>query len=121
MPIFNRKQTKAQVKNAEINIDKAKLQLKTIENEVYQKVENGWQNLNSAQEQLAAAEVAQTAAEESYRLAQKRYDLGALSTADLIVSQNLYTNTQENYLQAKYLSILYYQLMEFYQGNEIKL
>ncbi|AYN68414.1 TolC family protein [Euzebyella marina] len=121
LPIFNRKQTKAQVKNAEINIDKAKLQLKTIENEVYQKVENGWQNLNSAQEQLAAAEVAQTAAEESYRLAQKRYDLGALSTADLIVSQNLYTNTQENYLQAKYLSILYYQLMEFYQGNEIKL
>ncbi|SHJ37423.1 TolC family protein [Pseudozobellia thermophila] len=121
IPIFNRNQTKAQVQSAQINIEKAKLQLKSVENEVYQKVESGWQNLVSAQEQMAAAKASQDAAEESYRLAQKKYDLGALSTTDLILSQNTYANAQENYLQAKYMTILYHQLLEFYQGNEIKL
>jgi outer membrane protein len=75
----------------------------------------------SAQEQLVAAEASQTAAEQSYNLAQKKYELGGLSTTDLVISQNTYTNAQQNYLQAKYLSILYHQLLQFYQGNSIKL
>lgn len=121
IPIFNRNQTKAEVQSAQVNIEKAKLQLKSVENEVYQKVESGWQNLISAQEQMAAAMASQKAAEESYKLAQKKYELGGLSTTDLILSQNAYANAKENYMQAKYLTILYHQLLEFYQGNEIKL
>lgn len=31
------------------------------------------------------------------------------------------TNAHQNYLQAKYLNILYHQLLQFYQGNDIKL
>ena len=38
---------------------------------------------------MQAAVVARNAAEESYKLAQKQYELGALSTTDLVVSQNL--------------------------------
>jgi len=38
-----------------------------------------------------------------------------------VISQNTYTNAQQNYLQAKYLNILYQQLLQFYQGNDIKL
>jgi len=54
-------------------------------------------------------------------LAQRKYELNALSTTDLVISQNTYTNAKLNYLQAKYLSILYNELLDFYQGNEIKL
>ncbi len=121
IPIFNRNQTKAQVKRAEINIDKSKLQLASTEKEIFKKIETAWQNSVSAQEQLLVAESSRDAAQESYKLAQKTYELGALSTTDLVVSQNTYTNTEQNYIQAKYLSILYYQLLQFYQGNEIKL
>ena len=121
IPIFNRNQTKAQVKRAEINIDKSKLQLASTGKEIFKKIETAWQNSVSAQEQLLAAESSRNAALESYKLAQKKYELGALSTTDLVVSQNTYTNAEQNYIQAKYLSILYYQLLQFYQGNEIKL
>ena len=75
----------------------------------------------SSQEQLIAAEASMEAAEQSYKLAQKKYELGGLSTADLVISQNTYTNTQQDYIQAKYLNILYHQLLEFYQGNTITL
>jgi outer membrane protein len=121
IPIFNRNQTKAAVKTATINIEKAEIQKQLTEKDVYKKVETAYQNALSAQEQVIASEASKTAAEQSYILAQKKYELGGLSTTDLVISQNTYTNTQQNYLQAKYLNILYHQLLQFYQGNDIKL
>ena len=121
IPIFNRNATKAAVQSAQINIEKAQISQQLVEKEVYKKVETAYQNAVSAQEQLIAAEASQTAAEQSYKLAQKKYELGGLSTTDLVISQNTFTNAQQNYLQAKYLSILYHQLLQFYQGNTIKL
>ncbi len=121
VPIFNRNRTKAQVENAKIDIEIAELALVQEEKDLYQKIETAWQNATAAQSQMQAADVARNAASESYRLAQKQYELGALSTTDLVISQNTYTNTEQNYLQAKYLSLLYTQLLQFYQGNDIKL
>ncbi|MBU2946510.1 TolC family protein [Zobellia uliginosa] len=121
IPIFNRNQTKSAVQIATFNIEKAEIQKQTVEKEVIKKVETAYQNALSSQEQLVAAEASQDAAEQSYNLAQKKYELGDLSTTDLVVSQNTYTNAQQNYLQSKYLNILYHQLLQFYQGNEIKL
>ena len=121
IPIFNRNQTKAAVQTATINIEKAQIQKQTTEKEVYKKVETAYQNALSAQEQVIASEASKIASEQSYKLAQKKYELGALSTTDLVISQNTYTNAQQNYLQAKYLNILYHQLLQFYQGNDIKL
>ena len=121
IPIFNRNQTKAAVQSAEINIEKAQINQQLVEKEVYKKVETAYQNAISTQEQMVAALASKEAAEQSYVLAQKKYELGALSTTDLVISQNTYTNAQQNYLQAKYLNILYQQLLQFYQGNDIKL
>ncbi|MEP2058915.1 MAG: TolC family protein [Maribacter litoralis] len=121
IPIFNRNQTKSAVQIASFNIEKAEIQKQTVEKEVIKKVETAYQNALSSQEQLIASEVSKEAAEQSYNLAQKKYELGDLSTTDLVISQNTYTNAQQNYLQSKYLNILYHQLLQFYQGNEIKL
>ncbi|WP_339661762.1 TolC family protein [uncultured Polaribacter sp.] len=121
IPIFNRNQTKAAVKTATFNIEKAEIQKQTTEKEIYKKIETAYQNALSAQEQVIAAEASKIAAQQSYKLAQKKYELGDLSTTDLVISQNTYTNAQQNYVQAKYLTILYHQLVQFYQGNDIKL
>ncbi|WP_372936063.1 TolC family protein [Seonamhaeicola sp.] len=121
IPIFNSFQTKAEVQKAKIAIDQSKLEIISLQKDIYKNVATAYQNALSSQEQLEAAKSASKAAEESYKLAQKKYDLGALSTTDLVVSQNTFTNAQLNYLQAKYLNILYNQLLQFYQGNAITL
>ena len=121
IPIFNKNQTKAAVQTAKINIEKAEIQKQSTQKEVYQKIETAYQNTLSAQEQLVAADASKVAAEQSYKLALKKYELGDLSTTDLVINQNTFTNAQQNYLQAKYLNILYHQLLQFYQGNDIKL
>jgi len=121
IPIFNKNITKSAVKTASINIEKAEIQKQTTEKQIYKKIETAYQNAMSAQEQVVASEASKIAAEQSYQLAQKKYELGDLSTTDLVISQNTYTNAQQTYLQAKYLNILYHQLLQFYQGNKIKL
>ncbi|MGY5353786.1 TolC family protein [Wenyingzhuangia sp. IMCC45467] len=121
IPIFNRNQTKVKIKNAQITIEKSELEYNTAKKELYKKIETAWQNTLSSQEQLLAATSARTAAKESYKLAQKKHELNALSTIDLIIAQNNYTTAEQNYIQAKYLNILYNQLLQFYQGNEIKI
>lgn len=121
IPLFNRNQTKSAIKTARINIEKAELEKQKATKEIYKNIETAYQNALSAQEQVIASRVSTEAAKESYKLAQKKYELGELSATDLVISQNTLTNTQQNYLQAKYLNILYYQLLQFYQGNEIKL
>ena len=121
IPIFNRNQTKSAVKTAFINIEKAQIQKQSTEKDIYKKVETAYHNALSAQEQVLAALASKEAAAQSYKLAQKKYELGNLSTTDLVISQNAFTNAQQNYLQSKYLNILYHQLLQFYQGNSIKL
>jgi outer membrane protein len=121
VPIFNRNQTKAATQTAKLNIEKAEIQKQQIKKDIYKKVEKAYQNALSSQEQVIAAEASQIAAEESFKLAQKSYELGSLSTTDLVISQNTFINAQQNYLQAKYLNVLYHQLLQFYQGNDIKL
>ena len=121
VPIFNRNETKSTINTATINIQKAEIQQQVSEKEIYKKIEIAYQNAISSQEQVIAADAAKKAAEQSFKLAQKKYELAALSTTDLVISQTTFMNAKQNYLQAKYLNILYHQLLQFYQGNEIKL
>lgn len=121
IPIFSKYQNKAQVANAKINIEKSKIEYQTTQKNLYKKIETAWQSAKASLEQVEQALAAKDAAKESYLLAQKKYELNALNTSDLIVSQNTYTAAEQNYYQAKYLSILYTQLLQFYQTNEIKL
>lgn len=121
IPIFNRKATKSAVKIANINIEKAEIQKLNKEKNLYKQIDQAYQNAMSAKEQVDAAKSSQEAAEQSFKLATEKYKLGGISTTDLVVSQNTFANAQQTYLQAKYMNILYYQLLQYYQGKELKL
>jgi outer membrane protein len=121
VPIFDRFQTKYTIKNAELNIEKAKNNVSIAQKATYQKVESAWQSAVMAQGQTENASNAKEAAKLSYELGQKKYAQGAASISDLMISQNNYLNAEQSYLQAKYLEILYIKLLDFYEGNEIKL
>lgn len=121
IPIFDRNVTKAKIQNAKINIQKAQLSLSSTNKELFKKIETAWQNAFTNLSEMKAAQAASDAAKTAYDLAQRQFDLGGLSSTDLLVSQNTYISTQQKYLQTKYSGILYYLLLQFYQGNPIKL
>lgn len=121
IPIFNNLRTRASVQNAQIAIRSAELDVLTEKKELYRKIENAHQSAIGSQSEMEAASAQVDAAKEAYDLTQQQFDLGLVNTVDLLINQNEYLTAQQKYLQTKYNTILYYLLLQFYQGNEIKL
>ncbi|RZJ67650.1 MAG: TolC family protein [Flavobacterium sp.] len=119
IPIFSNYKNKASVANAKIDIEKSKIAAVSESKQLYLKIESAWQNATSAQSQLDAATALRSSSKLAYEMAQKKATAGALSSPDLIVSKNTYLSAEQQYLQAKFSMALYYQLLQFYQGNEI--
>ncbi len=121
VPIFDRKQTSTQVQTALIGIQKAQLAQSTIDKTLYRTIETAWQSASSSLLEANAAQVVSEASKTAYDQARQQYDLGAINATDVLISKNNYINAEQQYLQARYSSILYYNLLQFYLGNEIKI
>jgi outer membrane protein len=119
IPIFNNYKTKASVQQAQIAIRSSELSLLAEKKEIYQKIETAHQSLVAALSEMEAIEVQMEAAQTSYELSKQQYDLGLVNTVDMLISQNNYLTAQQRFIQSKYTTILYDQLLKFYQGKVI--
>jgi outer membrane protein len=121
IPIFSNYKNKAAVEKAKINVELSKLSTQSETKQLYLKVESAWQNAVSVQSEMKAAEALRNSSKQAYEMALKKSELGSLSATDLLVSKNTYLSAEQKYLQTKLSNALYYQLLQFYQGNDIKL
>ncbi len=121
IPIFNRLQTKTSVQNARIATQRTTLQASAVRKELYNNIENAYQRAVAAHSEMEALKAKLTAAEENYRLTKKQHDFGVVSATDLVVNQNTWITTRQQYLQTKYRAVLYVLLLKFYEGSPITL
>jgi outer membrane protein len=121
IPIFSNYKNKASVEKAKISIEQSKYTAQSEAKQLYLKVESVWQNAVSAQSGMEAALALRNSSRQAYEMAGKKAALGTLNPTELLVSQNTYLSAEQKYLQTKFSAALYYQLLQFYQGNEIKL
>lgn len=121
IPVFSKFENKYNVQKAKIEWEKSNLNIVSAEKTLYKELESLQQNAEASQQQITASKTARDAALQSFQLAQKQYELGALSSADLVITQNTYTNAELTYIQSKYQSVLYKLLLDYYQGNDLKL
>ncbi len=121
IPIFSKYQNKAKIDNAKIDIESSKLSVVSENKQLYLKIESAWQNAVSSQSQTEAAIALRNSSKLAYEMSIKKAELGALSSTDLLVSKNTYLNAEQTYLQSKLSLALYYQLLQFYQGNQIQI
>ncbi len=116
---FRKTKNKSNVKLAKFTQQQAVLEEQQAEKELYAKIETAWQNAATHQAQQAASRTARDNAKLAYDLAVKKHEFGGLTNTELLVSQNAYLSAEQTYLQNKYMSALYVQLLNFYQGKEI--
>lgn len=116
IPILDRKVTKTNTEMAKIAIDQAKLSLQDTKTTLAQSVEQAYINLENAQNQFSAAVVQLNYAEENFRIAEQQLKIGVFNLVDYLQQKNLYVQAQQQYLQAKYSSILYEKIYNFYLG-----
>ena len=117
IPIFSKKQNDTNVKLAKIEIEQNKLDKISAQKNMYSSIETAWQNAVANQAQQKSSKTARDNAKLSYELANKKYEFGGLTTTELAVSRNTYLVNEQTYLQSKYMTTLYTELLNFYQGK----
>jgi len=121
VPIFNNRITKTNVERSKITIEQSRLSLEQTKIVLNQQVEQAYISVQNAQAQYKAADIQLKANREAYNISEEQLRLGAINMVDLLVQRNLYTQSLQNFIQAKYNSILNTKIYEFYMGQPITL
>lgn len=121
VPIFNGGSAKIGWKRSILNVKSLELVKQqadlTLKNDIYKSYTDA---VSSIQQYNASLKGVETA-EKAYNFAEKRYQLGLLSTIDFLTNQNNLTRAKVQKAQAQVDYVFRLKLLEFYKGQGIKL
>lgn len=120
IPLFDNRQTKTSVNKAIIQRESSMLDLKNEQTTLYSTIENYWLEANTNQNQFKAAQVSTESAQASYDLLSEQFRLGLKNIVELMTGKDNLIQAQQNELQAKYLTILNINMLNFYQSGQLK-
>lgn len=121
IPIFTRFSNKANLQRARVQQQLAEVSELEAKNKLRQDIETAYNSAFSAEQSYQASLIRVKSLEETFRIAQQRFDLGAINSVDFQVAQNNLFNAQADLLNAKYTYIFRIKVLDFYLGNPINL
>jgi outer membrane protein len=121
VPIFDNRVNKTNVERSKILIDQARLVLEQTKTVLNQQIEQAYISVLNAQAQYKSADTEFQANREAYNISLEQLRLGAINTVDFLVQRNLYVQSLQNFMQAKYNSVLNTKIYEFYTGQPVTL
>lgn len=121
IPIFNKRVTRTTIEKSKIEIAQNEYNLQNTKMVLSQAVEQAYINVENAESQYDASVVTLQSAEETYHITNEQLKLGAINSVDLLVQKNLYVQALQAYIQAKYNTVLYIKIYEFYMGIPVTL
>ena len=121
VPIFNGGNLRTSYERSKVNIENLKLQQLLDNQKTKQDIYLAYNSALVALEKFNARKKSVDAAERSYAFAQKRYDVGMLTTLELVTNQNnLFRAKLENALN-QFDYVFKMKVLEFYKGKGLKL
>jgi len=121
VPIFNGAQLKTNYRRSLYDIKSAELQQFAENQQIKQDIYQAYNAATVALEKFNASEKSVSASQRTYDFAQKRYEVGMLSTFELITNQNnLFRAKLENVLN-QFDFVFKMKVLEFYRGQGLKL
>ena len=121
IPIFSNFRNNANLQRARVQRNLNEVQELEVKNQLRQDIETSYTNANAAKQSYEASQVRVASLEEAFRMAQQRFEVGALNSVDFQVAQNNLFNAQAELLNAKYEYIFMVKVLDFYVGNPITL
>lgn len=121
VPIFSRMANKASVQRARVQKSLAEVAEIEARNQLRQDIETAYTNALASEQSYQASLKRVESLEESYRIAQQRFDLGAINSVDFQIAQNNLFSAQSQLIYDKYTYIFRVKVLDFYLGNPINL
>uniref|UniRef100_A0AB33JR93 TolC family protein n=1 Tax=Prevotella sp. GTC17262 TaxID=3236797 RepID=A0AB33JR93_9BACT len=120
VPIFDNRASKTAINKAKLMRESSMLDLKDKQTTLYSTIENYWLQATTNQNQFKAARISTESAQASYQLLSEQFRLGLKNIVELMTGKDKLLTAQQNELQSKYMSILYINMLKFYQDGTLK-
>ena len=117
IPIFNRNQTKAQVKKSKIQEETITLALDQVKINLESTIQRAFTDAKAALRAFEAAQLSLKSQELAFNNSQERFTLGALSSFDLEQSRIRLLNALSSSINAKYDFIFKTKVLDYYLGK----
>ena len=118
IPIFNRNQTKAQVKKSKIQEETINLALDQVKINLESTIQRAFTDAKAALKSFEAAQVSLGSQELAFKNSQERFSLGALNSFDLEQSRIRLLNARSSLINAKYDFIFKTKVLDYYIGKK---
>ena len=119
IPIFNGWSTESNIRRSKINLENTRYNDQLTRNQAYKSIVQAHADGIAARQKYAAAEKASVAIRESYSYAEKRYNVGMLSSIEFLNVRNNMSKADSDFLQAKYDLIFRLKVIDFYLGRPL--
>ena len=121
IPILNQRSTTTAVKKAKLQIEQSELEMQSAQKELLKSIETVYQAAISYQNRYTSALENVKYVESSNELVQEQFNLGIKNTLELLTEKSNLVNAQQEMVQAKYMTIMNLQLLNFYQKKPIQI
>jgi outer membrane protein len=119
IPIFNGFSARNNLQRSVISKDQAVITESETKYQLWQTIEQAYNNVQAAAKSHNASLKQVEAREESFRVTKQRYDLGAVNFTDYQIAENDLFQAKSDLLRAKYDYILKLKVLDFYQGKPL--
>ena len=119
VPIFNRFQTRNNIRNARINQENQQLQLDNTKKTLYKEIQQVYYNALNAQTKEKSSEEAVQSSKDAFELMQAKYENGKATITEFNESKNNYLKSESDLVQARYENLYQQALLEFYRGRDL--
>lgn len=121
IPIFNRGKTKANVTQSRIAQQQAELDRMQTELDLQQTILGEYRNVIAAISNYDTSKVKEQAYLKSFDSYTQKYNMGAITTVELLQQQNNYISAVNEYIQDKYGFLLKRKMLDVYMGESVRM
>ena len=119
VPIFNRFQTRNNIRNARISQENQQLALENTKKTLYKDIQQVYYNALNAQSKEKSSEEALKSTKDAFLLMQAKYENGKATITEFNESKNTYLKSESDLVQARYENLYQHALIEFYRGKDL--
>ena len=119
IPIFNRFQTRNNVRNARIEQENQQLALDNTKKTLYKEIQQVYYNTLNAQQKERSSRETVRSSNDAFTLMLAKYENGKANITEFNEAKNVYLKAESDRVQALYELLYQRALIQFYQGREL--
>ena len=119
IPIFNRFQTRNNIRSARIDYETQQLQLDNTKKTLYKEIQQVYYNALNAQSKELSSQEAVQSSKDAFTLMQAKYENGKATITEFNESKNNYLKAESDLVQARYENLYQHALLDFYRGKDM--